>query len=77
MIAPSAMFIEMAADRLANMESDYWKAHKEMFDAQMREVQSALPNQPIEFYSAYCLGLETARVLLEGMPKAVLAGVMI
>jgi hypothetical protein len=69
MIAPAAMMVEIARDRL--IDSSYMDKHRSILEAQMKEVQCAIPGQAGEFYFGYQLGVEAARVLLEGMPQAV------
>ena len=75
MEAPPAGLIEAAKDQFTN--ADYQAKHRAILDAQMKEVQAALPGQPPEFYYGYMLGIETARVLLAGMPAAAMNGVEI
>jgi hypothetical protein len=70
------MFVEMAVDRIKN-DTAYADKHRAMLDATMQGVQSGFPGQSDEFYAGYMLGLETARILLEGMPNAVAAGVVL
>jgi hypothetical protein len=70
MIAPAAMFVEMANDHMK--DQDYMGEHDAILNAQMKEVQCALPGMDISFYAGYMIGIETARVLLAGMPAAVL-----
>ena len=66
MIAPAAMFIEMACDRLVN-DHDYMQQHREILDLQLVELAVALPGQPESFTAGYALGLETARIVLGGL----------
>jgi len=69
MIAPSATMIEAAQDQLK--DDEYIKAHLWVWAQQDKEVLSAIPNGSPEFMNGYRLGLQTARVLLAGMPEAV------
>lgn len=74
MIAPAAMFIESAQDKLkdATLCPDQ---SVQLYESQAKEIRSAVPNRTEDFYEGYALGVETARVLLMGMPAAVKAGV--
>ena len=65
---PSAMMIESAAEELNDVTQPN-------LDAQRKELESAMGDQPDEFQAGYELGLQTARVMLQGDPKAVAAGV--
>lgn len=69
MIAPAAAFIEMAKDRLK--DDSYVKQHAKILAAQSYEIHSAFPGRSSEFYEAFNIGIETARILLEGMMSAV------
>lgn len=77
MIAPAAMFIEAAQDQLADPE--YTKEHP-ILESQDKEVRFAIPptdkhipeDASEAFYTGYMLGVQTARILLAGMPAAVL-----
>jgi hypothetical protein len=69
MIAPAEMFIEMAQERVKNV--DYINRHSKILITQEKEVRNAIPNQTDEFYTGYAIGIETARILLEGMLDAV------
>lgn len=66
MIAPAAMFIEMAVDRMVK-DQDYMHQHKVILDKQLTELAFALPGQPESFSAGYALGLETARIVIGGL----------
>ena len=68
-IVPAAMTIEMAIAQLA--DQTYVDANKVWLDDQTRELESALPGKPEAFHAGYQLGVQTARVLISGMPAAV------
>lgn len=70
MLAPAAMMIEAAADQLK--DRDYSSAHRAILDAQLREVCFAIPGCTADFCAGYQLGLQAARVVLSGMPAAVM-----
>jgi len=65
---PAASFIEMARDQVKSLDPDTKYE-------QLRELEEATGNQLAVFQDGYLLGLQTARVLLATMPKAVQAGV--
>lgn len=69
MIVPAAMMIETAIDQLK--DPAFVEAHRTLFDDQIKELNSVLPGQPVPFHVGYQLGIQTARVLLSGMPEAV------
>lgn len=69
MIVPAAMMIETAIDQLK--DPTYVDANREFLDKQIKELDSVLPGQPEPFHVGYQLGIQTARVLLSGMPSAV------
>ena len=69
MIVPAAMFIETARDQL--VDPAYVETNRANLDDQIKELNSAMPNQPEAFHVGYQLGIQTARVLLSGMPAAV------
>jgi hypothetical protein len=66
MIVPAAMFIEIASDQVQKLD------RAQLLD-QLKELGSAIgPARATEQIQAgYLLGLQTARVLLQGMPAAV------
>lgn len=69
MIVPAAMMIEAAIDQLKSataFSADAW-----VLRDQRKELDSAVPNASEDFKSGYELGVQTARVLLSGMPAAV------
>jgi hypothetical protein len=70
MVAPSASIVEAAADSLLNKE--WLTEHQAILEEQASEIRSAFPNKSEDFYNGYALGLMTARVLLLGMPNAVI-----
>lgn len=70
MIAPSAMMIETAIDELKSSET--FVGHEWVLAAQQKELASAVPNASDDFKTGYELGIQTIRVLLSGMPAAVL-----
>lgn len=70
MIAPSAMFIESAMDQLKS--PDTFAGHEWVTPTQHKELLCAVPTASNDFSMGYELGLQTARVLLSGMPAAVL-----
>lgn len=75
MIAPAAMFIEAAADQLKSPNA--FAGHEWLLESQRKELASAVPGASDEFRAGYELGVQTARVLLSGMPAAVLNKVSI
>lgn len=75
MIVPAAMFIEMAVDQLKS--SATFAGQEWVREDQQKELFSAVPNISDDFKAGYELGLQTARVLLSGMPAAVLNKVSI
>lgn len=67
MVIPSAMFIEAAADSPLSAEETEKHVH---------ELRSAIPQRANDdVIYGYLLGMQTARVLLLGMPSAVKAKV--
>lgn len=72
MIIPAAMFIESAIDSLK--DGSVPQSH---LDAQLKEFRFALGSPSEDMQRGYQLGLQTARVLLQGMPAAVFAKVEI
>jgi hypothetical protein len=76
MIAPAAQFIEMAMDRMTK-DTEYMTRNKVILDQQLIELDCALYGQPESFHAGYALGIEVCRILLEGMPSAVKAGVQL
>lgn len=69
MIAPSAMMIEMAIDQLKSANA--FAEHEWVLPAQQKELSSVVLNASDDFKAGYELGVQTARVLLSGMPAAV------
>lgn len=78
-IIPAALFIEEACDALQSKDAA-------VILAELKEMAEANPEQRLQceplfrltdLQKGYQLGLETARALLEQMPAAVKAGVMI
>jgi hypothetical protein len=69
-IAPAAETVETAIEQLKNPA--HRAQHQAIFDAQEKEVRSAIPGQSEEFYDGYELGVEAARVLVSQMPQAVM-----
>jgi hypothetical protein len=75
MVAIANQFVEMAVDRQGDTE--YLSRHSAMLELQRKAIESAVPGKSDEFYGAVMLGIETARVYLEGNPPAVFAKVSI
>lgn len=69
MIAPATMFIETAIDELKSPET--FAGQEWVLQAQRKELECAVPNVSDDFRAGYELGVQTARVLLAGMPAAV------
>jgi len=69
MIAPAAMTIESAIDQLKSPTA--FVGHEWVLPAQQKELASAVPQASNDFKAGYELGIQTARVLLSGMPAAV------
>lgn len=69
MIVPSAGIIETAIDELKS--PDTFKGHDWVLPDQQKELKSAVPDATNDFVAGYTLGLQAARVLLQGMPLAV------
>ena len=67
MIVPAAMMIETAIDQL----HQYSITQSEMLADQRKELCEAVPASSEDFQAGYELGIQTARVLLSGMPAAV------
>jgi hypothetical protein len=71
MIIPSAEMIEQALDQVAELDA----AHH---DKQLNELGEALGEHATsDIQVGYLLGVQTARVLLAGMPAAIIAKVQI
>lgn len=68
MIIPAAIQIEAARDQLLNVDP------AALLD-QRKELHEAVGATGTQFKSGYELGLQTARVILKTMPKAIAAGV--
>ena len=75
MIAPAAMMIESAIDQLKS--STAFLGHEWVLPAQQKELALAVPQASSDFKAGYELGIQTARVLLSGMPAAVINKVSI
>jgi hypothetical protein len=75
MVIPAAMFIEAATDSLK--DPDYLTKYDVTLKAQRKEVEVAIPGKDPAFYEGYMLGIQTARLLLMGMPAAVINKVSI
>jgi hypothetical protein len=75
MIVPAAMMIEAAIDQLQSPTA--FSAEAWVLPDQRKELHSAVPNASEDFKSGYELGVQTARVLLSGLPAAVLNKVSI
>jgi hypothetical protein len=69
------MMIETAIDQLKS--PDAFVGHEWVLPAQQKELSSAVPNASDDFKAGYELGIQTSRVLLSGMPSAVLHDVSI
>jgi hypothetical protein len=69
MTAPAAMMIEIAMDQLKSPTA--FAGHEWLLPAQQKELLSAVPNASDDFKAGYELGMQSARVLLSGMPAAV------
>jgi hypothetical protein len=67
------MMIEQAKERLASDE--YRKAHAWVWPAQKKELHDALPDASEDTIAGFELGLEAARIFLEGNVQAVQAKV--
>jgi hypothetical protein len=75
MIVPPAMTIEAAIDQLKSQ--DAFAGHEWVLPAQRKELSSVVPSASDDFKAGYELGIQTSRVLLSGMPSAVLHDVSI
>jgi hypothetical protein len=62
--------IETAIDELKSVT--YWTGEEWVLPAQQKELHSAIPNASDDFKSGYELGVQACRVLISGMPIAVM-----
>jgi hypothetical protein len=63
------MMIETAIEELKSPTA--FTGREWVLPAQQKELASAVPNASDDFKAGYELGVQTARVLLSGMPAAV------
>lgn len=79
MISPAAMFIEMGADQLKKGALPEWLAESQRKELRSfgdyRAQQLGATGLSKDFQLGYELGLATLRVVLQGNPAAVQAGV--
>jgi hypothetical protein len=68
-IAPPAETIESAIDQLQSRS--VFVGREWVILAQQNELRAAMPNVTAQFMAGYQLGIQTARVLLAGMPAAI------
>jgi len=70
MIAPSAAMVEAAKDRLMDM-SPVAIENQEIRNQQALEFLAAIPSASDDMRVGYELGVETARVLVDGLPGGI------
>jgi hypothetical protein len=70
MIAPSAEIIEAANDQLSAL--DYNEQHQAILATQAKEFRSACPGRSEDFYDGCRLGMQAARIVLAGLPGAII-----
>ena len=70
MIAPSAAMVESAKDRLMDTSSVAVQ-NQEIRNQQARDFLTAIPSASDDMRVGYELGVETARVLVEGLPGGI------
>jgi hypothetical protein len=70
MIVPSAANIEQAIGDLASTTA--FVDHEWVLADQQQELHAAMPSASNDFIAGYTLGVQAARVMVAGLPEAII-----